>query len=88
MQRNLHRDHIAQTICTIITEELELPAGTITATTTLRDIPGVESVKYLRVIAKLERLFDVELEDDVVFGTATVQEVAIAVEALAAEAAR
>lgn len=70
------------TICGIIREELGLPEGAVVPSTTIRELPELQSVQYLRLIAKIERRFDVELEDDLVFGIATVEDLGRAVDGL------
>lgn len=40
----------------------------------LRDLPGADSMKMLRVVAKLERRWDVEFEDEEIFAVKTVDE--------------
>ncbi|HEX3788503.1 MAG TPA: acyl carrier protein [Pseudonocardiaceae bacterium] len=52
----------------------------LAADTDLRAVQGVDSVKMLRMIAKIERAFDVELEDEDVFGISTVGGAAALVE--------
>ena len=41
---------------------------------------GVDSVRVLRMIARIERTFDIELEDEDVFGMSTLAEVTAVVE--------
>ena len=38
----------------------------------LRAIEGMDSVKVLRMIAKIEQAYDIELDDEVVFGLSSV----------------
>lgn len=78
---------IGTTISTLVSEELKIPLEQITPTTNLRDLPGVESIKVLRIVAKIERHFDVELEDDLVFRVKTIQELAEAIQELLKEQA-
>jgi len=70
---------VERTISAIVCEELKLSAEQLTSGTNLRELPGVESIKVLRIISKIERVFDVELEDDVVFRVKTVAELASAI---------
>jgi acyl carrier protein len=60
-------EEIRGTIVGFIHDELKLSPGRIAAATNLRELPGAESVKILRVIARIERAFDIELEDEIVF---------------------
>jgi acyl carrier protein len=71
-------DALKQALCALISEELKLPAARITPSTDLRAL-GVESIKILRIIAKIERAYDVELDDGLVFRVKTVDELASAI---------
>jgi acyl carrier protein len=70
---------IAKNISALVSQELKIPHEQIEPTTNLRELPGVESIKVLRIIAKLERAYGVELEDELVFRVKTVQELADAI---------
>ena len=48
---------------------------------------GADSVKVLRVVARVERAHDVELEDEEVFGASTIREVAEVVRRAVTDAA-
>ena len=65
-----------------VSSELGLPAEEIGTASSLRELPGVESVKVLRVVARIERDFDIELDDELVFRLETVDELTRAVCAL------
>jgi hypothetical protein len=43
----------------------------------------MDSVKVLRIIARIERAHDIELDDEVVFGVSTIGEIAAAIRELA-----
>jgi acyl carrier protein len=73
---------IARTIRGIACEVLKLKPEQLNDTTSLRELPGVESIKVLRIIAKIEREYRVELEDGVVFRVENVAELASAVRQL------
>ncbi len=45
----------------------------------LRAIVGIESIKVLRIICKVEQRYDVELEDDTVFRANTIQDIVDAI---------
>ena len=77
---------IGQTITSLVSEELKIPIEQISPATNLRELPGVESIKVLRIIAKLERVYDVELEDELVFQVKSIQELADAIQKLQQEA--
>ena len=65
-----------ETVRTIVAEALAMPAAELAADTDLREVEGADSVKVLRLIARIEREYDVELEDSDVFGVSTIAEIA------------
>jgi acyl carrier protein len=73
---------IEQTISRLVSEELKLPMEELKGDTNLRELPGVESIRVLRIIARLERAYDVELEDELVFRVQTLGELADAIRKL------
>lgn len=75
-------DDVVGTIRSIVSAELDIPPTQLPAGADLRELPGVESLKILRIVARLERTFDVELEDDVVFRVRSITELAQSIEAL------
>ena len=58
----------------IVQNTLKLTDSEISSSTNLRDLPGVESIKILRIVANVEKQFDVRLDDQVVFRMSTIQE--------------
>ena len=73
-------DQITHTVTDIAATEIGLPTDQLTADTDLRAIEGMDSVKVLRMIAKIERAYDIEMEDEDVFGVSRISEVAAVVE--------
>ena len=69
----------------IVQNTLKLPDGDIPPNTSLRDLPGVESIKILRIVASIEKAFDVRLEDQVVFRVNTIEDLATEVKKLVVE---
>jgi acyl carrier protein len=67
---------ILTTVTRIVAAELGVPAETLGQDTDLRAIEGADSVKVLRMISKIEHEYDVELEDEEVFGVSCVRDVA------------
>jgi acyl carrier protein len=67
---------ITAALTAIVAGELGVPAADIRPDTDLRAVQGADSVKVLRTIAKVEREYDIELEDEEVFGASTVGEIA------------
>ncbi|GAA4910011.1 acyl carrier protein [Streptomyces coeruleoprunus] len=82
-------EQILTTVTDIVAAELGVPADSLTPETDLRGLEGADSVKVLRMVARIEQRYDIELEDEDVFTVATVSQVVTVVEkALAAEGAR
>ncbi len=65
-------DGIVRQITEIVATELSVPAEALTPDTDLRGIEGADSVRLLRVVAKVEQTWDVELDDDDVFGVSSI----------------
>lgn len=70
------QQQIISGVTEIVARELGVSAEELDPTTDLRMIEGADSVKVLRMIAKIEREYDVELEDEDVFGVTCVDEIA------------
>ncbi|CAO5253059.1 acyl carrier protein [Frankia sp. AgKG'84/4] len=65
-------DGVVRQITEIVATELSVPAEALTPDTDLRGIEGADSVRLLRVVAKVEQTWDVELDDDEVFGVSSI----------------
>jgi acyl carrier protein len=76
MTTTVTQDQIVSTLTGIVATELGVPAADVRPDTDLRALEGADSVKVLRVVAKIEREYDVELEDEDVFAVSSVGEVA------------
>lgn len=72
-------DDITASVTAIAAAELGVPAVSLVPDTDLRAIEGIDSVKVLRMIARIERAYDVELADEEVFGVSTIAGTAAAV---------
>jgi acyl carrier protein len=66
---------ITSTVVRIVAEVLGIDAAELSTDTDLRTVEGADSIKVLRIIAKIEQHYDVELEDEDVFGVTTVAQV-------------
>ncbi|MTD58238.1 acyl carrier protein [Amycolatopsis pithecellobii] len=66
---------LATTVTEIVAAELGRPPETLRGDTDLRAVEGADSIKVLRMIAKIEQTYGVELEDDDIFGLTTIDEV-------------
>jgi acyl carrier protein len=73
---------IAATITKIICDSLQISPATLAATQNLRQLEKVDSINLVRVMARIEDHFDIELEDDLVFEVTTLDELVVAVRQL------
>lgn len=71
---------------TIIRAELGVPQLELAPDTVIRELPGIESMKVLRIISKIEHQFGVELDDEVVFNIGTFGELTGALDRARVEA--
>ncbi|WP_018636932.1 acyl carrier protein [Parafrankia elaeagni] len=79
---------VLTTVTGIVATELATSPDTVDPDLDLRTVAGADSVKVLRMIARIERAYDIELDDEDVFTVTTVREVTAVVErALAGGAA-
>ena len=70
---------ITATITKIICDSLQISQATLAATQNLRQLEKVDSINLVRVMARIEDHFDIELEDDLVFEVTTLDELVAAV---------
>jgi acyl carrier protein len=77
-------DETMNTVIELVVKEFGASATDVTPDTDLTQLEGADSVKVLRVVAQIERLYDVELDDDMVFGCKTARQVAEGVQAMVA----
>jgi acyl carrier protein len=68
---------ITTTVTEIVTDALGV--DTVAPDTDLRAVEGADSVKLLRILARIEERYDIELEDADVFGVSTVEGIVAAV---------
>lgn len=62
--------------CEAIAAELCCPLDLVTPDSTLAVLPGLDSVKLLRVITTLEEAFDIVLDDELLYDLVTVSDLA------------
>jgi len=74
---------VKATITKIICDTLQISPDTLAATQNLRQLEKVDSINLVRVMARIEDHFDIELEDDLVFEVTTLDELVAAVGQLA-----
>jgi acyl carrier protein len=66
---------LSETVTEIVATALGRSPEDLRPDTDLRTVEGADSIKVLRMIAKIEQTYDIELEDDEVFGLDTIGEV-------------
>ncbi|HJQ48340.1 MAG TPA: acyl carrier protein [Amycolatopsis sp.] len=71
---------VSTTVTEIVAAELGCNADTLRPDTDLRSVEGADSIKVLRMIAKIEQAYGIELEDDQIFGLTTLAEVVAVVD--------
>ncbi|MCP3136809.1 acyl carrier protein [Pyxidicoccus xibeiensis] len=71
-------------IIQILSGELGMPAEELTPDVHLRGIAGMDSMKVLSIILKVEKKFGIEIPDDATFRMETVGQFLLLVETLAA----
>jgi acyl carrier protein len=69
-------DLILETICAIFGAELGVPAEWVGTAESIREIPGMESLRMLRAVTKVEKHFGIELPDEAVFNIECVDQLA------------
>lgn len=74
-------DDIVATVTAMVVKQISEDAANAGPNADLTTMDGVDSVKVLRVVAAIERTYDIELEDEDVFGFKTIRDVAECVSA-------
>jgi acyl carrier protein len=67
---------ITGAVVEIVADVLGVERTELGTDTDLRTVEGADSIKVLRIVAKIEQRYDVELEDEDVFGVSTIEQVA------------
>ncbi|MFI6364240.1 acyl carrier protein [Nocardia sp. NPDC050630] len=80
-------DDILRTVTDIAATETGIAEAELRPDVDLRGMAGVDSVRVLRMVAKIERTYDIELEDQDVFGLSTLADVVKVVDRALHEAA-
>ena len=65
---------VNSTIGAVLAEVLALPEADIAGCRDLSTLPGIDSMKMLRVITRIERRLHIELDDRVVFRLHTLED--------------
>ena len=71
---------IEESIRHLIAAELSVPPDSVPVDTHLHEL-GLSSIKVLRILARLETLYEIELDDDAVFRAETLRDLACLVAA-------
>jgi acyl carrier protein len=74
------RAQVAETIRDHMSRELSLDPAEIGDGDVLKDLPGADSLRLMRLVARLERHWDTEFTDDDIFGAVTFDDLVSAVE--------
>lgn len=64
-------NEVVTTLRHIVSDILNVPAEQITMDAKISQLAHVESIKLLRIAGKIERRFDVELDDESIFRNGT-----------------
>ncbi|WP_069167847.1 acyl carrier protein [Nocardia altamirensis] len=78
---------ILRTVTEIAVAETGIAEADLRPDADLRGMAGVDSVRVLRMVAKIEKTFDIELEDEDVFGLSSLDDVVLVVDRALREAA-
>jgi acyl carrier protein len=65
---------VREEIRRIMAEVLSVSESEVDAAERLQDLPGIESIKVLRVVTKIEIRYKIELDEQVVFSIKTLDE--------------
>ncbi len=74
-------EEITTSVIEIVADVLGCDAADLAPDSDLRTVEGADSIRVLRIIAKIEQRYDVELDDADVFAVSTVEQVATVVAA-------
>ncbi|MFD2419696.1 acyl carrier protein [Amycolatopsis pigmentata] len=76
----MHTTDVATTVTAIVAAELGRQTGELSPGADLRAVEGADSIKVLRIVAKIEQIYDIELPDDEIFALKTIDEVVTVVD--------
>ncbi len=69
------RVEIVSTVTTILARALGIPADSLTPDLDVRTVEGADSVKVLLMISRVERTYDIEIDDEDVFTLSSINDV-------------
>jgi len=61
------RDQVAAVVRGLLSQELKIEPASIADDAILKELPGADSVRLVRVVSRLERHWDREFDDEQVF---------------------
>jgi acyl carrier protein len=76
MAGQLTHQAVSHALKGIVARVLQVPESTITDDARITDLSLVESIKLLRIAGRIERTFGIELDNEVLFRTGTLSEIA------------
>ncbi|MEW9551129.1 acyl carrier protein [Nonomuraea sp. NPDC050783] len=76
MAEQLTHEAVAHALRGIVARVLQVPEDTIGDEARITDLSLVESIKLLRIAGRIERTFGIELDNEVLFRTGTLREIA------------
>jgi acyl carrier protein len=68
------RDEVAAVVRDLLSQELKIAPADIADDVVLKELPGADSVRLVRVVSRLERHWDEEFDDEQVFQLRTFDE--------------
>lgn len=68
---SLEESAVLEEVLAQTAKELGIGVGEIAEDSVLKQLPGADSVRLLRVVAQIERVYDVEFEDEAIFDVGT-----------------
>ncbi|MGF7236811.1 MAG: acyl carrier protein [Frankia sp.] len=69
------RAEIVSTVTTILARALGIPADSLAPDLDVRTVEGADSVKVLLMISRVERTYDIEIDDEDVFTLSSINDV-------------
>ncbi|MCK2218638.1 acyl carrier protein [Actinomadura sp. ATCC 31491] len=76
MAEQLTHEAVSHALKGIVARVLQVPEDTITDDARITDLSLVESIKLLRIAGRIERTFGIELDNEVLFRTGSLREIA------------
>ncbi|MFC0111226.1 acyl carrier protein [Kibdelosporangium aridum] len=68
------RDQVAEIVRGFVAGELNIDEAQLKDDTVLKELPGADSVRLLRIVSKLERHCETEFDDEDIFSSTTLDD--------------